>query len=403
MEIESKLRRLGDAIERRWQPMKQVAASGQRSLAGQVRDMLALRLGATRLSTLEYLNMQLANRQLYREPLAGRYGGRWFKEWIHRQLNNIRWEALATDKASAYALFKQHGLPHPEVVAIASRHSRRYGDIPVLDSRTALAGFLRHKAPYPLFCKPIKGSKADGSHRIEAYLADSDELLFDCGRRNAVNDFVASLQDPTGFGTLFQHALLPSEETRPVCGDTISGCRIVVLLHDSGAKVFRAIWKVPTAGNFTDNFCAGKSGNLVASVEPHSGRVQRVIGGSGSALGQRTHHPDTGAELVDFQLPGWAELVETVTRAAEHFPGFRWQHWDVGLSDSGPVLFELNSAGAVDLLQIADGRGIFDEELREFVAEYGQSAKRGGLLFPERDKPEQQPAAAAPATVNAQA
>ena len=62
---------------------------------------------------------------------------------------------------------------------------------------------------------------------------------------------------------------------------------------------------------------------------------------------------------------------ELMSRAAECFPGFRWQHWDVGLSAGGPVLFELNSAGNTRVLQVSHGTGIWCDRLRAFLARYG--------------------------------
>lgn len=382
----TQLQRISQAARRRLDLIRATERAGQRSVLGQLHDMASLRTSGTRLTSYEYQAMRLYDRQLHPQTDNAQYGGGWFKEWIHAQLNNIRWEAMVTDKAMMYALFDSLGLPHPKVCAIANRDGRRYGEAPVLSNREELANYLRHQASYPLFCKPIKGSKATGSHRIESYRSEDDSLLFDCGSRASVTQFVTSLEDPTGFGVLLQRALTAAPETRELCGQTIAGCRIVMLLHDGGAKPFRAIWKIPTEGNFTDNFCGGRSGNLIASIEPHSGRATRVVRGAGLAMHRCSQHPDTGAELEGFELPGWKDLIETVTRAAEHFPGFRWQHWDVGLSAEGPMLFELNSAGAVDLIQMADGRGIYDDELKDFVRQYGQSARRGGQLFPDRSK-----------------
>ncbi|MEX1058792.1 MAG: hypothetical protein WED11_13765, partial [Natronospirillum sp.] len=58
------------------------------------------------------------------------------------------------------------------------------------------------------------------------------------------------------------------------------------------------------------------------------------------------------------------------------FPGFRFQHWDVGLTSRGPIVYELNTAGAVYGLELARGAGVFDVELKHFLAQYGNQATR---------------------------
>ncbi|GEM_PF-444931 len=376
-------RRARGALQRRLAPLAAARRDGHGLLAP-LRELLALRLGPTRLSSLEYHAMHLCDRQMHPNPEGALYGGLWFKEWVHAQLNNPRWEGMATDKLSMYALFRQLRLPHPEVLALATPQPRRHGDVPVLASREALVDFLRHSRDYPLFCKPVKGSKAAGSHRIERYDAARDELLLAGGERVSPLSFAAGLDDPTGFGVLFQRALSAAPETRPLCGPTIAGCRVIMLLDDDGAKPFKATWKIPVGSNFIDNYWAGRSGNLAGSLDLDSGRVQRVVRGIGRNLSECPRHPDTGAQLPGVQLPRWRETLALLRRAAESFPGFRWQHWDVGLSADGPVLFELNSAGAVDLTQLAEGTGIYDRELREFIARHGRRRPRGGLLFPGR-------------------
>jgi len=381
-------RRARAALRRRLTPLVEAYRDGY-GLLGPLRELLSLRFGPTRLSSLEYHAMHLCDRSMHPNPEGALYGGMWFKEWIHAQLNNKRWEGMATDKLAMYALFRQLGLPHPEVLALATRLPRHYGDVPVLSNREALIDYLRHSRDYPLFCKPVKGSKATGSHRIERYDAERDELLLAGGERVSPPSFAAGLDDPTGYGVLFQRALLAAPETLPLCGPTIAGCRVVMLLGDDGAKPFKATWKIPVGRNFIDNYWGGYSGNLAGCIDVRSGRVQRVIQGIGRDLRECPRHPDTGAYLPGVQLPQWRETLALLNRAAESFPGFRWQHWDVGLSANGPVLFELNSAGAVDMPQLSAGSGIYNRELREFVARYGRRPRRGGLLFPGRSSGDQ--------------
>jgi hypothetical protein len=113
----------------------------------------------------------------------------------------------------------------------------------------------------------------------------------------------------------------------------------------------------------SDNFMHGETGNLLAYVDPESGKVGRVITGVGTALKEVDRHPETGATIPGAMLPDWPRVKETCLTAGRCYPGLRFQHWDVALSRSGPQLLEVNVEGSLDLHQLAGGRGVLDEDL----------------------------------------
>jgi len=360
--------------------IRESAKRGHKPSATQIAEIIKLRNGPSKLEASSYHWYALSNDALYHDVDLTSFGGNTLKHWLHNRLNDVRWEGMVTDKLVLYGLFEQFGIPYPEVYAAACRFERRFSGYPVVRSADALADLLRTGMTYPCFSKPVKGGSAIGAMRAEAYDATNDEIALSDGRRLSIQAFVDALIDPTGFGFLFQEAVLAAEDTRTICGDAVSGVRFVMLRDDSGAYPFRVIWKVPRIHNHMDNYVKGKSGNMVASVDRDTGRVVRVVSGAGIDLRVNPPHPDTGAELVGMQLPGWNEALRAVTRAAEFFPGFRFQHWDVGLTSRGPVMYELNSVGDIDLVQIADGKGVYDEELRAFVQKYGNANRASNFI-----------------------
>jgi len=48
--------------------------------------------------------------------------------------------------------------------------------------------------------------------------------------------------------------------------------------------------------------------------------------------------------------------------------GMGIQGWDIALSDRGPLLMEVNFLGDLDLLQLAEARGVADDVWRRFIA-----------------------------------
>lgn len=362
--------------------MLQAQKSGHLSVFQQMLELTRLKFCTTKMNARDYHEQRLFDKNLYtKDNKLTEFGGYWFKEWIHAQLSNIRWEGMVTDKLILYALFKQFGLPYPKIFAAAFNYKRNYGDVPTFNEPTSLAEYIRKSISYPFFCKPVKGCYGQGSFRVEQYNDSTDQLILSDGTSISVMDFIYSLNDGDGFGFLFQEAAIANSEIKKVCGDAVSGCRIIMLLDDNGAYPFRIVWKIATGKNHIDNFNHGKYGNLVADIDVKTGQVKRIVSSKGNDLLLNQRHPTTNIDLLGYQLPDWDNFMATVKKAAECFPGFRWQHWDLGITESGPIIYELNSAGNTDLTQMASGKGIYDQQLKDFIRKYSNKDRRTGYLF----------------------
>lgn len=338
--------------------------------------MLKLRFGESRLTPAHYLWLNLGNEHVYSNTDLSSFGGKYQNVALHRRLNSPLWDAVVTDKLVMSAMFSRCGIPQPELYAAACRFPRHLGDVPIFNDRASLARFLRESIPTPFFCKPVKGGSAKGCRRVEARDETTGELILTDGSRQSAEAFVDALEDPEGWGFLFQEAMVPLADTRAICGDSVSGCRVVLLVDDSAPKFFRVVWKLPTRGNYVDNFVSGTTGNLLADVDPIDGSVRRLISGTHTRLRVNPPFPSEDDSLIGRQLPDWQRLQQVLHDAALSFPGFRFQHWDVGLTSRGPVAYELNTAGDLDIAELAKGSGVLDAEFRDFLARHDNQATR---------------------------
>ncbi len=73
-------------------------------------------------------------------------------------------------------------------------------------------------------------------------------------------------------------------------------------------------------------------------------------------------HPDTGQPVIWFGVPRWPALCGLAREAATVFPGIRTQSWDIAVTDQGPVLLEVNFGGDLNLAQLAEGKGVLDDD-----------------------------------------
>jgi len=144
------------------------------------------------------------------------------------------------------------------------------------------------------------------------------------------------------------------------------------MVPDAGPRLFRAIWKIPTGANMVDNFDRGMLGNLVARVDPETGRILRVIGGSGVGKREVRTHPDTGRSFEGFAIPEWDRVRALCLQAATIFPALRLQFWDIALGAEGPVVLEVNIGGNLDGPQQVADSGVLDADLEAFRGQLAQ-------------------------------
>ena len=171
---------------------------------------------------------------------------------------------------------------------------------------------------------------------------------------------------------LFQKRLDPHAAIRAVCGNRLATVRLLTINPKSGADVLRAAWKIPAGENAADNFW--RPGNLLAELDLASGVVTRVVRSAGLKQDNIVSHPDTGANLIGFQLPFWKEAKALACDAMQTWKSVGLVGWDMAITDKGPVIVEPNLTPDFILPQIADRRGMLDERFQAFLAEQKVSA-----------------------------
>jgi hypothetical protein len=343
-----------------------------RSVTSQIGEMVRLARGPGRVNPIEYYQFRLYDDRAFDHEAKRRFLGNAVRARYQRECVAHDWLAMTTDKAILYALLRGLSLPHPALRALV-HPARTLGSVRALRTLAEAESFLRDPANHPLFGKPADGV---GSTGIVAFTGVvGDELRFADGRRAAVSAFVAELAPFLDRGYLFQERLSPHPGLAASLGGRLSGVRLLVLHEGGEPEVLRATWKIPAGANQADNFW--RPGNLVAAIDPETGRVIRIVRGVGIDQEVVDDHPDTGARLFGATLPDWDKVRALVLEAAAAFPGLWLQGWDVALSDRGPVILELEGdGGAQTLTQYATGRGLLDDRFRAFLEAWRSDARR---------------------------
>lgn len=172
-----------------------------------------------------------------------------------------------------------------------------------------------------------------------------------------------------GAGYVLQPRLRPAAEIEALYGPRLWSIRLLVFIRPGGPHIHRAVAKIATGTNPADNYW--RVGNMLGQVEVSCGRIAGVVRGTGSTMRRDEAHPDTGRTVIGFEVPHWSRLCALACEAAAVFPGIRTQSWDIALTDQGPILLEVNFGGDLNLAQLAEGRGVLDDEYRAHLRHCG--------------------------------
>jgi hypothetical protein len=357
------------------------APRGKKSNLSMLREFWKLRRGAGRLSLEEYLELQLFDDEICKDVDKSAFVGLEAARRIWFQTNyRVDLFALANNKIASAIWFAVHGLPILPTVAVfhdaVGRSNSR-----LLRNDAELRAFLTEGSHYPLFGKPIEGSRSIGSASLACYVPLTDSLVTTAGHLIPLDDFVTYVKTHAVSGYQFQSRISPHAAIRDMCGDRLATVRLLTILRQGEPEVLRACWKIPAGEHAADNFW--RPGNLLAQLDLESGRVVRVLRGTATGREEISHHPDTGMRILGMTVPNWQEVKQLAMDGARLLQDLPLVGWDIAPIDSGAVLVEANVTPDFQLHQIADQRGVLDANLAEFL----KQRQRDAATFRQAGKP----------------
>jgi len=117
--------------------------------------------------------------------------------------------------------------------------------------------------------------------------------------------------------------------------DSVNTIRIVTFRRDDTVTVLARVLKMGT-GAPIDNFGAG---GVYTTLDEAGVALYGAIGNSGRVL---QVHPQTGVEIVGFQVPRFAEVLALADRLARVVPEIPYVGWDIAVTPDGPIVIEGN-------------------------------------------------------------
>lgn len=352
---------------------RRAKAQTGRPILQQLIEIVRLRRGPGKLSAKEYFDYRLFDPDIADADRLT-FVGRWAKGAVY-QAQDPQWCGVGNDKLLSYLFLAANGLPIPPVLAVY-HESRHYPGATLLHSPDAFEAWLRDPGNYPFFAKPAAGAFGEDAYFVVSLDKATDCIVTVNDERLPIAAFAAHHWKRHLGGLVLQQVIRPHPDLVERIGNRVGTARIFTMQSDAGPVIHRAVYRIPTGTNFTDNFSLGSKGNGFATIDIATGMLTDVFSGIGLGKQRIETHPDTGKRLAGFVLPHWDRTLEMVRLGQSALLGLRTLGWDVAFTAGGPVIVEFNTHAGYALLQ-ATGKGLVDKEFRAvFPADPVESRKR---------------------------
>ncbi len=201
-----------------------------------------------------------------------------------------------------------------------------------------------------LIVKPISDGSGHGIRRVEI---QQDNLDLFKTLRNAF---------PSGF--IAEEVICQVPEMAAFHPKSVNTVRITTIMFPDGVKEIHPFVRFGTGDRVVDN---GGSCGLICTINLETGKVYSAID---EADNRYTTHPDTGLQIVGFQIPKWEEAKQLAEELAHVVPDNRYTGWDLALTEKGWVMVEGNASGMFIGWQFNDQVG-FRGEMEEYLRKLG--------------------------------
>lgn len=191
------------------------------------------------------------------------------------------------------------------------------------------------------FCtKKLEGWGGKGFQAFEV-IENSETMLrsMQDGQVLSVNDHFNKIRTPQE-GLMIEAYIDQHNVMCALNSSSLNTLRVIVIwpYNEEQPKIVGAFVRIGRKGSLVDNTT---SGGLAAPIEVGTGRCGRAHF-KPPHPDNFSQHPDHGAQIEGVIIPYWNNLKTLLMQAMPIFPYIRFCGFDVGISNDGPIIIELN-------------------------------------------------------------
>ena len=165
-------------------------------------------------------------------------------------------------------------------------------------------------------------------------------------------------------GLVVEELIKQKQEMSMLHPQSVNTLRVPTIKYPDHVDIIHPILRIGRGNAVVDN---GGSGGICCGIDVSTGKTFSAVDEYGNSY---TSHPDTGIELIGYQIPLWNEAKNLVKELAEILPDNHYTGWDLALTDNGWILQEANDRGTFILFQITSDRG-FRAEVEKIIDKLG--------------------------------
>lgn len=239
-----------------------------------------------------------------------------------KEVQRKEYAIIFDDKEICYEICRSYGLPLPEQYGCIDKSE---------DYRSRICAILETSANDILIIKPVRG--AGGKDIVLAMKREGVITVRDGTRLYGLNEFELKHRCVVQ-KYLKQHKLLQNIAT------TFNTIRIVTMLsRDCDVLLVGAFIRFGVDSSYVDNLC---SGGIAVGVDIASGKLSRIAYDFNSQ--HYECHPSSGVVFSGISIPFWREIVALAEKTQKCFKYYKLLGLDIGVTEDGPVLIEINPA-----------------------------------------------------------
>ncbi|MBV7265331.1 sugar-transfer associated ATP-grasp domain-containing protein [Erythrobacter ani] len=244
----------------------------------------------------------------------------------------------ARDKVAAKVALEAAGIACTGTVAVIDDHQKLNAFKPTRDMPDSWA------------IKPARGSQGDGI--LLAVRREGDVWYKGSGTPLTEQDVMHHIQKVVDGGfsgdtasedaALIEPLIIADPTLADLVPEGLPDLR-VICLHD---EPLMAMLRLPT--NESDGKANLHQRAIGAGISLETGRIIRAL-----VLGEPiTHHPDTGAKLIGYEVPGWDRVLELASKCGPAI-GLGYSGSDIVLDkNEGPLIIEVNAHPGIEIQNI---------------------------------------------------
>ena len=216
---------------------------------------------------------------------------------------------------------------------------------------------LREKKEFA--CKPCNGSGAEGFVKIE--YADNKYLIN--GEPKNKEEVIGFIKDNQNY--LYTEFIYPHKDLYKI-DPKIHTLRVIVLNEDGNNPVIIGGYlRFGHSGLGSSNYLhTNESMNIYSGVDFDKGEFGRTKAVYMNRTEELNNHPDSG-EILFGKLPKFNEIKKNVISISKRFFGVEFMGFDIGITDDGFKIMEINSHPGLAIPQMFNPY-YSDEKIRRY-------------------------------------